>query len=40
MRGLAAAAGRSLDFGIRFHVITRPTSDEAWAAAVGARAPA
>jgi len=38
MRGLAAAAGRSLDFGIRFHVITRPTSEEAWAAASALRA--
>jgi alkanesulfonate monooxygenase len=33
MRALASAAGRSLDFGIRFHVIARPTADEAWAAA-------
>ena len=31
MRTLAAEAGRSLRFGIRFHVIARPTSDEAWA---------
>ena len=34
MRKLAAAAGRGLDrplrFGIRFHVITRDTADEAW----------
>lgn len=30
MRGLAAEAGRELGFGIRFHVIARPTSDEAW----------
>ena len=33
MRALSAAAGRELRFGIRFHVITRPTSEEAWAAA-------
>lgn len=37
MRGLAAAAGRGDDrplrFGIRFHAITRDTSDEAWAEA-------
>jgi alkanesulfonate monooxygenase len=33
MRGLAAAAGRSLRFGIRFHVITRPAADAAWAEA-------
>ncbi|HEX4489690.1 MAG TPA: LLM class flavin-dependent oxidoreductase [Acidimicrobiia bacterium] len=33
MRALAAEAGRTLDFGIRFHVIARPTADEAWAAA-------
>src|SRR6478736_5237457 len=33
MRDRAAAHGRSLRFGIRFHVITRPTADEAWAAA-------
>lgn len=33
MRALAAAAGRSLRFGIRFHVIARPTSAEAWAEA-------
>lgn len=33
LRGLAAQHGRTLRFGIRFHVITRPTSDEAWAAA-------
>ena len=26
-------AGRTLGFGIRFHVITRPTADEAWAVA-------
>jgi alkanesulfonate monooxygenase len=30
MRGLAKAAGRTLRFGIRFHVIARPTSAEAW----------
>jgi len=30
MRGLADAAGRSLRFGIRLHVITRDTSAEAW----------
>jgi alkanesulfonate monooxygenase len=30
---LAAAAGRQVTFGIRFHVITRPTSAEAWAVA-------
>ena len=33
MRKLAADAGRSLKFGIRFHVIARPTADEAWAVA-------
>ena len=33
MRGLAAEHGRELEFGIRFHVITRPTSEAAWAAA-------
>lgn len=33
MRSLAAAEGRSLRFGIRFHVITRDTSEEAWAIA-------
>jgi alkanesulfonate monooxygenase len=33
MRKRAAAAGRPLRFGIRFHVIARPTADEAWAAA-------
>jgi alkanesulfonate monooxygenase len=33
MRGLARAAGRSLRFGIRFHVIARPTAAEAWAVA-------
>jgi alkanesulfonate monooxygenase len=30
MRTLAAAAGRTLRFGIRFHVIARPTAAEAW----------
>jgi alkanesulfonate monooxygenase len=30
---LADTFGRTLDFGIRFHVITRPTADEAWAVA-------
>jgi len=30
MRGLADAAGRTLRFGIRLHVITRDTSAEAW----------
>jgi alkanesulfonate monooxygenase len=33
MRKLAAGFGRTLDFGIRFHVIARPTADDAWAAA-------
>jgi alkanesulfonate monooxygenase len=33
MRKLAAAAGRTLRFGIRFHVIARPTSAQAWAEA-------
>lgn len=33
MRALASAAGRTLRFGIRFHVIARPTSEEAWAEA-------
>ena len=33
MRALAAAAGRTLRFGIRFHVIARPTAAEAWAVA-------
>lgn len=33
MREKAAARGRTLRYGIRFHVITRPTADEAWAAA-------
>lgn len=31
MRTLAAAEGRELRFGIRFHVIARPTAAEAWA---------
>ncbi len=30
MRTLAATAGRTLRFGIRFHVIARPTAAEAW----------
>jgi len=33
MRGLAAAEGRELRFGIRLHVITRDTEAEAWAVA-------
>jgi alkanesulfonate monooxygenase len=33
MRKLSDSFGRVLDFGIRFHVIARPTADEAWAAA-------
>ena len=33
MRSLAVAAGRTLRFGIRFHVIARPTSEQAWAEA-------
>ncbi|MGW8375609.1 LLM class flavin-dependent oxidoreductase [Streptomyces sp. ODS28] len=33
IRKLAADEGRSLRFGIRFHVVTRDTSAEAWAAA-------
>ncbi|WP_340682650.1 LLM class flavin-dependent oxidoreductase [Amycolatopsis coloradensis] len=33
IRKLAAAEGRRIRFGIRFHVITRDTSAEAWAAA-------
>jgi alkanesulfonate monooxygenase len=33
MRGLAAEAGRTLRFGIRLHVITRDTAEEAWAEA-------
>ncbi len=31
VRALASAAGRSVRFGIRFHVIARPTAAEAWA---------
>jgi alkanesulfonate monooxygenase len=31
MRGLAAAEGRTLRFGIRFHVISRDRSEDAWA---------
>ncbi|MET8096822.1 LLM class flavin-dependent oxidoreductase [Streptomyces sp. NPDC005236] len=30
VRGLAAAEGRTLRFGIRLHVITRDTSEQAW----------
>ncbi|WP_336785256.1 FMNH2-dependent alkanesulfonate monooxygenase [Paenibacillus sp. MMO-177] len=33
MRALAAAKGRQLKFGIRLHVIVRPTEEEAWRAA-------
>ena len=33
MRALAASEQRELDFGIRFHVIARPTAEEAWAVA-------
>jgi alkanesulfonate monooxygenase len=33
MRALAAAEGRTLRFGIRFHVIARPTASDAWAVA-------
>ncbi|GGK98022.1 hypothetical protein Sme01_61630 [Sphaerisporangium melleum] len=33
MRALAAAEGRTLRFGVRLHVITRDTSEEAWAEA-------
>ena len=33
IRGLAAERGRSMTFGIRLHVITRDTADEAWAQA-------
>lgn len=33
MAALSASAGRSLRVGIRFHVIARPTADEAWAEA-------
>ena len=35
IRGLAAAEGRALRFGIRLHVITRDTEQEAWAVADG-----
>jgi alkanesulfonate monooxygenase len=38
MRGLAAQAGRTLGFGVRFHVIARPTSEAAWAVAHELRA--
>ena len=33
MRELAAAQGRTIKFGIRLHVIVRPTEEEAWEAA-------
>lgn len=33
IRGLAAEAGRALEFGLRIHVISRPTAEEAWAEA-------
>lgn len=33
IRGLAAQQGRQVRFGIRFHTITRDTSEEAWAEA-------
>ena len=33
IRGLAAAAGRELTYGIRLHVITRDTAEQAWAEA-------
>ncbi|WP_299539161.1 LLM class flavin-dependent oxidoreductase [uncultured Streptomyces sp.] len=33
IRGLAAAEGRTVRFGIRLHVITRDTADQAWAEA-------
>jgi alkanesulfonate monooxygenase len=33
VRERASDAGRSVGYGIRLHVITRPTSEEAWAAA-------
>jgi len=33
IRGLAAAEGRTLRFGIRLHVITRDSADQAWAEA-------
>jgi alkanesulfonate monooxygenase len=35
MRALAASYDRALTYGIRFHVIARPTSEEAWAVADG-----
>jgi alkanesulfonate monooxygenase len=35
VRELAAGAGRTLRFGIRFHVIARPTAAEAWSFADG-----
>jgi alkanesulfonate monooxygenase len=35
VRALAAAVGRTIRFGIRFHVIARPTAAEAWAVADG-----
>jgi alkanesulfonate monooxygenase len=38
MRALAAEHARTLDFGIRFHVIARPTAEDAWAAAAALRA--
>jgi alkanesulfonate monooxygenase len=33
IRGLAAQAGRALQFGLRIHVISRDTAEEAWAEA-------
>jgi alkanesulfonate monooxygenase len=33
VRGLAVDAGRILQYGLRIHVISRPTSEEAWAEA-------
>jgi alkanesulfonate monooxygenase len=33
IRGLAADTGRSLEFGLRIHVISRDTAEEAWAEA-------
>lgn len=33
IRGLAVDAGREVQFGLRIHVITRPTAKEAWAEA-------
>jgi alkanesulfonate monooxygenase len=38
IRSLANEHGRPLDFGVRFHVIARPTADEAWAVAHALRA--